>query len=73
MISQHTCNIDFCSESDGSVFFVAGETTVNSSIKMVTLNKLSAYFQKAASVLGITWILSIGNPKNAICVDSSYT
>ena len=41
-------------------------------IKMVTLNKLSAYFQKTVSVLGITRILSIGNPENAIYADSSY-
>lgn len=41
-------------------------------IKMVTLNKLSAYFQKTVSVLGITRILSIGNTENAIYADSSY-
>ena len=41
-------------------------------IKMVTLNKLSAYFQKATSILGITRIVSVGNPKNAVYVDSSY-
>ena len=41
-------------------------------IKMVTLNKLSAYFQKATSALGITRILSVGNPKNAVYVDPSY-
>lgn len=41
-------------------------------IKMVTLNKLSAYLQKTVSVLGITRILSIGNPENAIYADSSY-
>jgi len=41
-------------------------------IKMITLNKLSAYFQKITSILGITRILSIGNPENAIYADSSY-
>ena len=41
-------------------------------IKMVTLNKLSAYFQKATSALGITRIVSVRNPKNAVYVDPSY-
>ena len=41
-------------------------------IKIVTLNKLSAYFQKAKNILGITRILSIGNSENAIYADSSY-
>lgn len=41
-------------------------------ISMVTLNKLSAYFQKAVNVLGITRLCSIGHPENAIYADTTY-
>lgn len=42
-------------------------------ISMVALNKLSAYFQKATNVLGITRLCSIGHPQNAVYADPSYT
>ena len=42
-------------------------------ISMVALNKLLAYFQKATNMLGITRLCSIGNPKNAIYADTSYS
>lgn len=41
-------------------------------ISMVALNKLSAYFQKATNVLGITRLCSIGHPEKAIYADTSY-
>lgn len=41
-------------------------------ISMAALNKLSAYFQKTINVLGITRLLSIGNPENAIYADTVY-
>ena len=41
-------------------------------ISMVTLNRLSAYFQKAANVFGITRLCSIGHPEKAVYADTSY-
>ena len=41
-------------------------------ISMAALNKLSAYFQKTVNVLGITRLLSIGHPENAIYADTVY-
>ncbi len=41
-------------------------------ISMAALNKLSAYFQKAVNVLGITRLRSIGHPENAIYADTVY-
>lgn len=42
-------------------------------VSMVTLNRLSAYFQKASNVLGITRISSIGHPEKAVYADVSYS
>ncbi len=41
-------------------------------ISMEALNKLSAYFQKTVNVLGITRLLSIRHPENAIYADAVY-
>ena len=41
-------------------------------ISMAALNKLSAYFQKTVNGLGITRLLSIGHPENAIYADAVY-
>ena len=41
-------------------------------ISMAALNKLSAYFQKAVNVLGITRLRSIGHSENAIYADTVY-
>ena len=41
-------------------------------ISMVTLNRLSAYFQKAANVFGITRLCSVGHPEKAVYADTSY-
>ena len=41
-------------------------------ISMAALNKLSAYFQKTVNVLGITRLLSIRHPENAIYADAVY-
>ena len=41
-------------------------------ISMAALNKLSAYFQKTVNVLGITRLLSIVHPENAIYADTVY-
>lgn len=41
-------------------------------ISMAALNKLSAYFQKTVNVLGVTRLLSIEHPENAIYADTVY-
>ena len=41
-------------------------------ISMAALNKLSAYFQKAVNILGITRLRPIGHPENAIYADAAY-
>ena len=41
-------------------------------ISMAALNKLSAYFQKTVNALGITRLLSIRHPENAIYADAVY-
>ena len=40
---------------------------------MVTLNRLSAYFQKAANIFGITRLCSVGHPEKAVYADTSYS
>ncbi len=42
-------------------------------ISVVSLNKLSAYFQKAVNVLGITRLCSVVHPENALYADTSYS
>lgn len=41
-------------------------------ISMVALNRLSAYFQKAANVFGITRLCSVGRSEKAVYADTSY-
>lgn len=41
-------------------------------ISMAALNKLSAYFQKAVNILGITRLRPIGHPENGIYADAAY-
>ena len=41
-------------------------------ISMVTLNRLSAYFQKVTNIFGITRLCSVGHPEKAVYADTSY-
>jgi len=41
-------------------------------ISMAALNKLSAYFQKAVNILGITRLRPIGHSENGIYADAAY-